>query len=100
MCTIYSHIGLDNFSSASKESACSAGDMGLISGSGRSLGGGNGKILHYPCLENPKDRGAWQAIVHRVSRVRHDLVTKPPPVHCQTSCYIFLRTNNMIFKEL
>ena len=100
MCIIYSHIGLDNFSSVSKGSACSAGDTGLIPGSRRFLGEGNGKILHYPCLENPMDRGAWRAIVHGVSRVRHDLVTKPSPVHCQTSCYIFLRTNRMIFKQL
>ena len=33
----------------------------------------------YSCLENPMDRGAWQAIIHRVTRVRHNLATKPPP---------------------
>ena len=38
-----------------------AGDAGLIPGSGRSLGGGNGDPLQYPCLENPMDRGAWRA---------------------------------------
>ena len=32
----------------------------------------------YSCLENPMDRGAWKAIVHGVTRVRHDLATKPP----------------------
>ena len=47
-----------------KESACNAGDMGLIPGSGRSPGEGNSNPLRYPCLENPIDRGAWQAIVH------------------------------------
>ena len=36
-------------------------------------------ILEYSVLENPMDRGAWQAIVHGVARVGHDLVTKPPP---------------------
>ena len=39
--------------SAGKESACSAGDLGSISGLGRSLGGGHGNPLQYPCLENP-----------------------------------------------
>ena len=37
-----------------------AGDTGLIPGSGRSHGGGNGNPLHYFCLENPTDKGAWQ----------------------------------------
>ena len=49
-----------------KESACSAGeagDMGLISGLGRSPGGGYGKPLQYSCLKIPTDRGAWRAIV-------------------------------------
>ena len=44
-----------------------AGDVGSIPGSGRSPGGGNGKALQYCCLENPMDRGAWQATVHRVA---------------------------------
>ena len=43
-------------------------------------GEGNGNPLHYSCLENPMDRGAWQATVHGVTRVRHDLATKPPVV--------------------
>ena len=44
-----------------KESACSAGDPGLIPGSGICPGEGNGYSLQYLCLENPMDRGAWQA---------------------------------------
>ena len=44
-----------------------AGDAGLIPGSGRSPGEGNGNPLQYSCLENPKDIGAWQAIVHGVT---------------------------------
>ena len=40
-------------------------------------GEGNGNPLQYSCLENPMDRGAWKAIVHGVTRVGHDLVTKP-----------------------
>ena len=43
-----------------KESACSSGDLGLIAGSGRSPGEGNGNLLQYSCLENPIDRGLWQ----------------------------------------
>ena len=42
-----------------KESACNAGDLGSIPGSGRSLGGGHGNPLQYSCLKNPMDRGAW-----------------------------------------
>ena len=60
-------------SSVSEESACSAGDPGLIPGLGRSPGEGNGNPLQYSCLENPMDRGAWWAAVHGVTRVGHDL---------------------------
>ena len=42
-------------------------DSGSIPGSGRSPGGGNGNPLQYSCLENPMDRGAWQATVHGVT---------------------------------
>ena len=66
-------------SSVSKESACNARDLGSVPGFGRSSGEGNGNPLRYSCLENPMDRGAWQATVHEVARVRHDLVTKPSP---------------------
>ena len=44
-----------------------AGDMDLILGSGRSPGVGNDNLLRYPCLENPMNRGAWRATVHRVT---------------------------------
>ena len=54
-------------------------DSGSVSGLGRSPGEGNGNQLQYSCLENPMDRGAWQATVHGVARVGHDLATKPPP---------------------
>ena len=49
-----------------KESACNAGDPGLILGSGRFPGEGNGYPLQYSYLENPMDRGAWQATFHGV----------------------------------
>ena len=45
-----------------------AGDVGLMSGSGRSSGEGNGNPLQYFCLENPMDRGTWWATVHRVAK--------------------------------
>ena len=65
-------------SSVSKESACNAGDLGLIPGSGRFSGEGNGNPFQYSCLENPMDRGAWSATVQGVTGVEHDLATKPP----------------------
>ena len=65
--------------SVGKESACNAGDLSLILGLGRAPGEGNGYPLQYSCLENPMDGGAWQAIIHGVTRVRHDLASKPPP---------------------
>ena len=54
--------------SDSRELACSAGDLGLIPGSGRSPGEGNGYLLQYSCLENSTDRGVWQATVHGVTK--------------------------------
>ena len=44
-----------------------AGDAGLIPGSGRSPGEGNGNPVQYSCLENAMDRGAWQATIHGVA---------------------------------
>ena len=57
--------------SVGKKSACNAGDTedaGSIPGLERVLGGGNGKALQCSCLENPMDRGAWWATVHRVAK--------------------------------
>ena len=51
-----------------KESACNAGDPGSILGSGRFPGEGNGNPLGSSCLKNSMDRGAWQAIVHGVTK--------------------------------
>ena len=51
------------------ESACNAGDLGLIPVSGRFPGEGNGNPLQYSCLDNPMDRGAWQATVHGVTEL-------------------------------
>ena len=68
-------------SSDGKESACSAGDPGSIPGSGRSPGGENGNLLQYPRLENPMDRGTWQAtqsIGWRKLDTTEQLNHKPP----------------------
>ena len=54
--------------SDNKESTCNAGDPGSIPGSGRSPGEGDDYPLQYSCLENPRNRGAWQATVHRVAQ--------------------------------
>ena len=51
-----------------KESACNTGNPGSVPGSGRSPGGGNGNPLWYSCLKNPRDRVAWQATVHEVTK--------------------------------
>ena len=56
-----------------KESACNVGDTGLIPRSGRSPEEGNAYPLQYSCLENPMDRGAWQATVHRITKNRRRL---------------------------
>ena len=53
-----------------KESACNAGDVGLILGSGRSSGEGNGNPLQYSCLGNAMDRGAWWATMHGATQSR------------------------------
>ena len=52
-----------------KASASSAGDPGSIPGLGRFPGERNGNPLQYSCLENPMDRGTWQAVVHSVTEL-------------------------------
>ena len=69
-----SHSGFPGGSDG-KAPACNAEDPGSIPGSWRSPGEGNGNPLQYSCLENSMGRGAWQAAVHRVAKVRHDWVT-------------------------
>ena len=60
-----------------KVSACDEGDLGFIPESRRSPGEGNGNPLQYYCLENPMDRGAWQATGPRGhERVRYGLASK------------------------
>ena len=56
-----------------KASACNEGDPGSIPGLGRSPGEGNGNPLQYSCLENPMDRGPWEATVHGVTKSQTQL---------------------------
>ena len=82
---------LGNFpgDSVGKESVCNAGDTGDMSsvpGSGRSAGGGHGNPLQYSCLENPMDRGAWRATVHRSQESDRTEATKHSTV--QQTCHL------------
>ena len=52
------------------------------------FGEGNSNLFQYSCLGNPMDRGAWWAIDHGVTRVRHDLETKPPQHRFNKSGYV------------
>ena len=78
---LYSHIAWTPFLlggflpgvSDSKESACSAGDLGSIPGLGRSPGGGHDNPLQYSCLENLMDRGVWRATVQGVAKSQTQL---------------------------
>ena len=68
--------------SDNKESACNAGDLGLIPGSERFPGEENDNLFQYSCLENSMDRGAWQATVRGVAKR-----------------WTWLRTNNNTHRE-
>ena len=81
-----------------KESACRVGDPGSIPVLGRSPGERNVNLLQYSCLENPMDRGAWWATVHRVARVRHDLPTKPAP-HTYIHTYAYIQIHSYLHRS-
>ena len=93
-----------------KESTCNAGDTDLIPELGGTLGEGNGNPLQYSCLENPMNRGAWQATVHRVTGDDSwtQLTTKPPPPPPYTHMFLnsvkiknnFIRLQKWSFKSL
>ena len=71
------HVGTQQVSTdAGKESACSAGDLGSIPGSGRSPGEENGNPLQYSYLKNSTVRGPRQATVHGVPKSQIHLATK------------------------
>ena len=69
---ICTYVGLPRCLSGT-EFTCNAGDIGLIPASGRFPGGGHGYSLQYSCLDNPIDRRAWQATVHRVAKSQTQL---------------------------
>ena len=58
-----------------RDSPASAGDTGSVPGSGRHPGEGSGNPLQYSHVENPTDRGAWQAAVHRVENSHTQFIT-------------------------
>ena len=66
--TIFNSAGLDG-----KDSACNAGDLGLIPGSERLSREGHGNPLQYSCLDNPMDRGAWWATVNDMAKSQGQL---------------------------
>ena len=70
-----SNIAVGGFPGGSdvKESTCNARDPDLIPESGITTGGENGNPLHFYCLENPMDRGVWQATAHGVTKSRTQL---------------------------
>ena len=74
--------------SAGKESACNAGDLGLIPGVGRSPGEGKGYPLQYSGPENSMDWGVWQAIVHGVAKSRTGL----GDFHAHTNSHLGIKT--------
>ena len=74
-----------------KEPACKSGDGGDVGSVlllGRSHGGGHGNLLQYSCLENPRDRGAWWATVHRVVKTQTRPKRLSTHTHNQGSCKI------------
>ena len=84
--------------STGKESACNAGDPGSIPRLGRSPREENGHPLQYSCLGNPKDREAWWAIVHEVTRVWHNLVAKSLPPPYDSSVFNILSKCQTVFQ--
>ena len=71
------------------ESICNAratGDSGSIPGLGRSSGEGNDNPLQYSCLENPMNRGAWWATVHRAADDTNEQLCKSQAIPLRKSC--------------
>ena len=88
---IYIYANIWGFPGGSevKVSACNAGDLGSIPGSGKSPEEGNGNPLQYSCLENPMDGGAWWATVHRIAKSRTRLSNFTFTfTFCKHICYI------------
>jgi len=71
---VYASLGAQSVKNppAVQETTYNPRDQGSIPGLGRSPGEGNGNPLQHSSLGNPTDRGAWQGIVHQVTRIRRD----------------------------
>ena len=88
-----------------RESACNEGDLGSISGSGRSLEEENSYPLKYSCLENSMDRGAWWTIVHAVTKSQTQLSDfhfhffSYIYMYMCVHIYIYIHTNTYIKKH-
>ena len=72
-----------------KNPPASIGDMGFITGSGRSPGEGNGNLFQYSCLGNPMDRGTWPAIVQGVTKSEAQLSNQTSPFTVVAKLVIF-----------
>ena len=73
-----------------------AGDAGQTSGSGRTPGEGNGNPLQYSCMENSKDRGAWQATVHGMAKASDTTEATEPPCFSGRSFVVILKFSGQI----
>ena len=93
---IYIHIQGFHGGSDSKESACNAGDPGLIPGSGGSPGKENGNPLQYSCLGNPMNTGAWKAIVHGVAKSQTRLSNTHTHTHTHTHTFNYTKLNELL----
>ena len=81
----------------SKEYTCNGedtGDVGLIPASGRSPGGRHGNPLQFSCLENPMDRGAWRASVHRVAELETKEGAERTHTHTHTHTHTLILGNS------
>ena len=84
--------------SAVKNPPADGGDSGSIPGLGRFPGEGNGNPLQYSCLGNPMGRGAWQATVYGVARVRHNLVDETITTYTHVSKHVRLHMHGTFLK--
>ena len=76
-----------------KNRSANEGDAGLILGSGRPPGKGNGNLFQYSCLENPMNRGAWRATVQRVAKSQTRLSTCTyTHTHINTNSFLFFKS--------
>ena len=73
-------------------------DLGLTPGLGRFPGGGHGRPLKFSCLENPMDRGAWQATVHRVAQRWTQL--KGLSMHNASLLFLLISTSSVYIREM